>query len=459
VDRLNRQLTLLSVVLLAVVAFLSLDWDRAESEQQVDEDAPPSRALFAYKPEAIVKVSLVQPDRTLKFEQHEGAWQMVEPVSTLAQASALTSIVERFESLRVEEKALPGKAEDYGLDEAHRVELRLEELDGTAYTVYIGLDTPVGYKTYVQVVGDDAVHTLNSKVRDLVDKAPDEFRGRDLLSFEPSSADRVRIVTSTHEVVYRKDETGWWVGDTGPRASDQQVGDYLSIVSTMKVAGFLDGRTPAELGLESPAATVSVKDASGTHTLRVGPQGADGADAAAGDIPVRVSAADLAVLLPPETWSSPRLVEAKSWKVDGVTIELGDKKLVLTRKAGSWKDAEGNDAPDASAVVDALLDLPVDRSGTATMAGDGGRVVVSLGEQKVVVKLGDPNRDGARVAREEAGGPAFLVPAASLQVLDDAVNGKLKAAAPAAHGGDDHGGGMPPGLEELLKGMDDGAPR
>lgn len=453
-DRLNRQITILSVALLAIVGFLVLDWDRAENSATVDPEAPPSRILFDFKPENITRVTINGPDGKLQFDAAEGAWQMVLPVSTIAQGSSITGILDRFEELRIGETPLKGSPADYGLGEDQRIELRLEELDGTAFTVYVGLDTPVGYKSYAQIPGDAAVYTLSSQVRELLAKKADEFRGRDLLAAAPGSAERVRIVQGDKEVVYRKDETGWWVGDTGPRASEKEIADYLGIVSELKVASFLDGKTPSELGLDNPAASVSVKDASGTHTLRIGPRDAEGAVAAVGDIAVRVNADDLNVLLPPETWASKLLVEARSWKVDAVTVELGGKKLELTRKAGSWKDAEGKDAESASAVVDALLALEVDRSGAPVMAGDGGRVVVGLGENRVTVKIGDPDKTGARVARDEAGGPAFVIPAASLTILEDAVAGRIVAAPkPEGMPGGGGGGEMPDGLEEMLRSM------
>ena len=451
-DRLNRQITILSVVLLAIVGFLVLDWDRAEKSADVDKEAPPSRLLFDFKPESITRVTLTGPDGKIQFDSVEGTWQMVSPVTTIAEGSSISGLLERFEDLRIGETALKGSPADYGLGEDKRIELRLEQVDGKAFTVLIGEDTPVGFKTYAQVPGDAAVYPLSSQGREMVEKTPDDFRGRDVLDISPGSVERVRIVQGTREVVYRKDETGWWLGDTGPRASDKEIGDYLGLVSEMKVESFLDGKTPAELGLDNPAATVSIKDASGTRSVRIGIPDTNGAVAAVGEIAVRISALDLSVLLPSEDWPSALLVEAKSWKVDAITVELGGKKLELSRKAGSWKDKEGKDAPAGSAVVEALLGLAVDRTATPTMAGEGGRVVIGLGESRVTVKIGDPDKNGARVARDEAGGPAFLIPAESLKTLEDAVEGRTEAA-PSAGGGHGADGEMPDGLEELLRGM------
>ena len=69
------------------------------------------------------------------------------------------------------------------------------------------------------------------------------------------------------------------------------------------------------------------------------------------------------------------------------------------------------------------------------------------------MKIGDPDKSGARVARDEAGGPAFLIPSASLATLEDALAGRIAPAEKPAGGPGGGGGEMPDGLEEMLRGM------
>ncbi len=453
-DRQNRQLTLLSLVLLVMVAFVVLDWDRSGEEKPSDDNAPETTDVFDYQPGEIVKVTLKRPADTVSFELKDGAWQITSPVVTLAEAGSVDGILTRFESLRMEERDLPGAKADYGLDEASRIEVRLEKIDGTAFTAYVGHDAKVGYKSFGMIPGDDAAHVFDGQVGKLVSKSADEFRGRDMFAFSPSSVRRIRLVDAGVETVLRKDDVGWWIGDTGPRADDDKVGAYLSSVTLVKVERFLDGQTIAALGLDSPVGTVAIEDDNGTHTVKLSAADADGVNAASGDVPVRLSAEDRATLLPADGWASDRLFQVQSWKVDAVAIALGTTKLELNRKDGSWLKADGSAIENASDIVDVLLDLPVNRTASVAMAGTYGRVSIGIGKGKaVVVQVGDEAAEGGRLAKEEGGGPAFVIPADTLALLSDAAAGKAPHKEEPVE--DMGGGGMPPGmdLDALLKSM------
>lgn len=438
-ERQNRLLSALSVVLLVIVAFLVLDWDRVDDEPR-DLDGPATNDLFAYQTTDITRLVLTRPDGEVVFEQEEGQWKLTQPVVALAKASAVDAIVDRFESVRVEEKSLDGAAADYGLDDASRTTVRLEKADGTAFTVHIGKDTPIGYKTYAKVPGDDAVHLLDNQVGELVAKPVEDFRSREVLAFSPGGVTRIRLVQAGVETVLRKDDAGWWIGDTGPRADQKRVGDWLSAVSLMKAERFLDGQDASALGLESPAALVAVQDDGGTHTLRIGTRDELGANASAAEVPFRIANTDLLALLPADGWASPRLLDAQSWKVDALTLVLGADKLEVDRSSGAWAKAGGGEAGDIDTVVDAVLDLAVDRTATPTMSGSWGRITLGLGKDKLVVQIGDVV-PGGRVAKEEAGGPAFVIPDASLATLADGLAGKLLPK-PPPEGADPFGGGL-----------------
>lgn len=450
-DRQNRQLTALSLILLVVVTFVIFDWDRAERDKPSSGDGPRTHDVFDYQSDEIVRVKLVRPAETIVFERKDGTWIMTSPLPALADASRVDAIVQRFETLRVEDRALEGAKADYGLDEAARVEVRFEYTDGTAFTAYVGLDSTVGYATFGMLPGDAAPHVFDGQVGKLVGAPVDDFRGRNLLTFSPSSAHRIRIVDGGAETVLRKDEAGWWVGDSGPRADDEKVGSYLSALTLIKVAHFLDGKTAAGLGLDAAPASVSVEDEGGAHTVKIGLADADGADVATGDVPVRVSTADRATLLSAETWPSDRLFQSQSWKVDSLTVTFGGQNLSATRKDGSWTRADGTAIDNASDIVEALLNLSVVRTSPATMTGTHGRVRLGMGTGTSTILVGDPV-EGGRVAKDEGGGPAFVIPDSTLLILAEAAAGR---AAPKAEPTGDPSGGLPPGMDidALLKGM------
>ncbi len=409
-ERQNRLLTILAVILLVLVAVLVLAPPEEEGDVAADDDAPPQSKLFDYKRDEISVVTLDGPGGEIRFEKGMEGWRMTKPRETAIDETKLTAILDRFETLKLEDRTLDGKPEDYGLDAERRVDLRMEKPDGTVFSVIVGKDTAVGYRTYAAKADGAPAQLLSSKVSDLVQKAPDDFRSKRLVDFSPTSARRIRIVDGSAELVLRKDEHGWWMGDGGPRASGDKVGDWIAALAGAQAEAFLDGRAPSELGLDSPAAVLSVEDDGGTHTLKLSARDIDGAYALAGDVPVRVSVSDLDKLLVTTGYLATTVLEVQTWMAQSVEVKLGDKSLVASRKEGQWVDAAGKPAEKVDDVLEAIAQASADRSGSLAYTGSWGRIAVGLGGDKgEVVSIGDALPGGGRVARDEAGGPPFRI--------------------------------------------------
>ncbi len=417
-ERQNRLLTILAVILLVLVAVIVLAPPEADDEAATDDDAPPQSKLFDYKRDEISVLTLDGPQGEIRFEKGVEGWRMTKPRAAAVDETKLTAIIDRFETLKIEDRTLEGKAEDYGLDAEHRVDLRMEKPDGTVFSVIVGKDTAVGYRTYAAKADGAPAQLLSSKVADLVQKAPDDFRSKRLLDFSPTSARRIRIVDGSAELVLRKDDHGWWIGDSGPRADGDKVGDWIAALSGAQAEAFLDGQSPGELGLDSPAALLSVEDDGGTHTLKLSARDYDGANAIAGDVPVRVSREDLDKLLSTTGYLSPLVLEVKTWMAQSLEVKLGDKSLVASRKEGEWVDAAGKPVDKVDDLLEAIAKADADRSGAPTFSGSWGRIAVGLGgDNGEVVSIGDPLPGGGRVARDEAGGPAFRIDDDTLSAL------------------------------------------
>jgi len=418
VERQNRLLTILAVILLVLVAVLVLSPPEAGDEATVDDDAPPQSKLFDYKRDDISVLALDGPHGEIRFEKGMEGWRMTRPREAAVDDTKLTSIIDRFETLKIEDRTLEGKAEDYGLDAEHRVDLRMEKPDGAVFSVIVGKDTTVGYRTYAARADGAPAQLLSSKVADLVQKAPDDFRSKRLLDFSPTSVRRIRIVDGSAELVLRKSDHGWWIGDNGPRADGDKVGDWIAALSGAQAERFLDGQSPGELGLDHPPALLAVEDDGGTHTLKLGARDHDGANAIAGDVPVRVATEDLEKLLVTTGYLSPLALEVKAWMAQSLEVQLGDRSLVASRKEGEWVDATGAPVGKVDELLDAIAKAGADRSGTPAFSGNWGRIAVGLGGDKgEVVSIGDSLPGGGRVARDEAGGPPFRIDDATLAAL------------------------------------------
>jgi hypothetical protein len=419
VERQNKLLTILSVILLVLVVGAWIAKQQSpEGAKSVDLDAIAQSDLFSWKADQVKSLTLVSAAGEVAFEKVDSVWKMTAPKETAIEESKLTAIVDRFEDLEIEDRTLTGSPEQYGLDAAQRIELRFTTIDGKSSSVFVGSETEIGYKTYASRVADGPASLLSSKVRSVVDKKADDFRSKKVLTARAYAARRIRILDGSTEVILRKDDSGWWIGDTGPRADGQAVSEWLSAVTTIEADAFLDGQSAADLGLDSPSAKVSVEDDGGTHELRIGLRDGSGANTiGASETPVRLTESDISTLLKLSGWISTQLLPVESWKVDSVSVKLGEKAYLATRVDGEWKGADNAEKDGVAEVIDALREATVDRSSSPPFVGDWGMVKLGVGDGKeAVVRIGDVAGVG-RVAKDDAGGPTFVINTATLDEL------------------------------------------
>ena len=412
-ERQNKLLTALSVILLVLVAIVMIVRDKvADGPKSVDVDAIPQDDLFSWKSDEVTSLVIARAEGEIRFEKKEGVWKMMAPRETAVEEEKVSAIVDRFADLEIEARSLGGGVADYGLDATKRIEVRFGTTAGASNSVFIGSETGIGYKTYGSRTADGGVSLLSSKVRTVVDVQADDFRSKKLLDARSYSVRRIRIKDGADEIILRKDDSGWWIGDTGPRADSEAVSAWLSAATGAEAASFLDGKSPSELGLDNPISVVSIEDDAGTHELKLGARDADGAAALTeAESPVRVDTNDIDALLKKTGWISAKLLPVESWKVESVDLALGDKTYVAKRADGQWKGADDVEKEGVSDLVDAVRDAVVDRSGAPTFVGAWGTLKFGLGEGKeAMVRIGDELPAGGRVAKDDAGGPAFVIP-------------------------------------------------
>lgn len=419
-ERQNRLLMVLSVVLLALVAIVvALKPKEGEETGPRDHREPKSHDLFDYQNDDITQVDLHGPKGDVSFEKKDGKWAMTVPKAVPIEERKVSDIVERLNTTKVEERPLDGKLDDYGLDEAHRTEVKLHKADGTTFTVYVGQDAPIGYRTYIAEKADGPATTASSRITDLFPGGADDFRSKNLWSIASATTKRVQVDVDGATVIYRKDDHGWWMGDTGPRADDDNVADWLQKLTVVKADTFLDGQDPATLGLTTPTAKIVLEDTDGTHELDFGLRTADGAAVKTPTSLVHVGS-DVVDLLHADVAVSDKLMPVRTWQVDGLDLQLGAKAAKYTKKDDDWKDSADASSGLPTTLLKSIGTIKVDRTHADLPTSIGtawGHLVLSEGStRKESVQLGDAQGD-SRLAHDEAGGPTFLVKQADLDGL------------------------------------------
>jgi hypothetical protein len=416
VERQNRLLTVLMIVLLGMLAVVMIQKNDKE-EAPADPDAIPTRDLFDYENKDIVSLTLKSASGTLIFTKDGESWKQTAPAERPVETRKVEEIIERFNTVKIEERSLSGAAADYGLDDAKGVEVTLSKQDGTSFSLTVGSDSSVGYKSYVK--SDEKITLVSTRLSELVHRKADDFRNKTVWTISSYSAKRIKLVQGTNEpIILVKENGGWRLGEGGPRADKETIDDWLGNASALKAVEFLEGQDDASLGLLAPSATITIEDSEGTHTMQVGAREDDGMVVRVGSNPAVRVGAEALVLLEESNWLSKKLVGASRYLIDGMELQFGERSFRFTRQEGAWANASGKPA-NLDPFLEQLEAFSADRSqsGLPALSESWGKISLSLGEGETeLIQLGQLVGE-MRLARDAGGGPVFQIKQADLDSL------------------------------------------
>lgn len=460
----NRLITILTVAVLALVAFLVF----VKPPEQKDENAVEwTRAFEQAKPEDATRVELKIGSRGLVFEKMDEGWTVSEPggAALPADAQKVRTLID--DALTVETspavQGSDGRLADFGLDTPVAV---VTVTAGSPYTVRVGRDTPVGYGTYVQLAEGGPVLRARSKLSGAVlgggDGSIGDFRDRALFRWNPADLTALRIdrpaanpcpaePCQPAQIRLTKDAHGWWLeGAIRQRASEAGLESMLAALTGLEAEGF----APDMGGTLSPEITLTLTVGGAEQVVEI-----SGADEGfrlvkAPGVPdlARVEAAlHEGFTQDAESWLDDRLMPVRGGELSAVDAKLGEGALSATRTSEGWSK------PEAESLLAAIQAVRVDRhrAAEAPQGEPWGTLVLKAGDSAAEeLKIFQYGAEGSRVAQDSAGGAPFLVPAAELKRLTESLT--QLPSAPSADGG--MGEGMPD-MEMLkaLQGMSGGA--
>ncbi|MCB9759180.1 MAG: DUF4340 domain-containing protein [Alphaproteobacteria bacterium] len=403
-------MTILAAVLVVLVLIIRF----AEPSDPEDEGGP--QDLVEVTADAVVALTLVNQDGTLTADRTAEGWVITAPDPARGDDDTLNGLVDLVDRLKADpalEGADPAK---YGLDTPRAVlTLRLD--DGVEHRLELGAKAPVGYKTYVQFNGG-GVQVASGDPGDELTRPLGTFRDRTVIRLDEAVVTGLAWDEAEAGWAVQRRGEAWWLAD-GRRADARVVARLQQTLRTLTFEGFWEHLTPEEAGLAPPRATMTITDELGAQTLAFGGLRGGGVLARSPDGVVgSVDNYDELLATIGELLER-RLVPLPLVDVDRVSLELDGRKASWQRISGAWQRDGAPEADAGAALVDALTALEADRAARPEPpATVGGRLEVGAGEQSVVVTLGAPI-EGGRPAQEEAGGPTFLVPAASVTLLEE----------------------------------------
>ena len=279
---------IIGVVALAVLGGLA--YRQIKSDAQVGKatttSADPLPELKV--PDDVDKLSVTNGKKgEIVLEKKGDKWFLTKPVQADANQQAVKSMLDNMKELKLKEVVNAATTEeqkkDYEFD-AEKV-VRVMAWKGADKKLDASFGKSGGRGQLVMVDGKPSVFAGTGYSSYVYAREVKSWRDADVLKFDSANANQVTIVNKTGEFSFTKGDK--WAGTfkakpaDPPKAidkfDDSKVPELLRSFAALNADDFADGKTPAELGLDAPEATItiSLKDNAGKYTVKFGKEEKD----------------------------------------------------------------------------------------------------------------------------------------------------------------------------------------
>jgi hypothetical protein len=233
--------------------------------------------VFPVEADKIEEVRVTAEKETSVVRKVDGAWQVIEPVSSQAdeiELSGLTSSITGLEYGRIVEENAADLA-NYGLADP-RIRVAFTGRDGAAGEIHIGERTATESDIYAVKAGEKRVFLLPSYHENSFNKKPFDLRDKRAVLVKRDEVDALQIGGDANLQVARTG-TEWRLHQPVQARADYSAVEGLitrvasanmsKIVEQAPAGGTLPADVLAKYGLDKPAITAEIGGGSGKATL------------------------------------------------------------------------------------------------------------------------------------------------------------------------------------------------
>ncbi len=408
----TQTMTVLGILAVgALLAAIYIEPGEEEEEEGVED-------LAEVEPADLNQLTLVTDEGTLVAEHSDEGWRLVQPVSGAADDAALDDLVFLVDRLSAEAPLEGQSLEEFGL-KPPQATLTLLLKDSTSLKLRVGDQTPVGFKAYIQWGEEEHARIAKGQPGSTVGLPFARYRDRGVLSLVETAVLTIAWEAGENSWIASRGEAGGWFLSDGRRAKASVLDGMLQEANLLEYEGFHQELTDMEAGLITPMGMLSFDEL----TLTIGGEYAGGTilrnpEGLVGS----VGRSDGLIKEPGEVLED-RLLAVPLSGLDRVSASpAGSAELVWERTADTWT-LDGEPDPLAGQTPFSLVSAALcDRSVQPEALGDPWVTLTARSlTDEVTVVIGSET-EGGRVARDEAGGPLFLVPTDTVSNLQAALN-------------------------------------
>lgn len=332
-------------------------------------------------------------------------WRIIDPLEARADEGAISTLLSTLGTLEKKRTIEDLDAASAGLAEP-RARLTIHGGD-EATVLALGDSVPASSDVLVELGGGPPYFVTGGSLADQIDKAPGDWRDRDLFPAVRSDIDRVRVTTGAGTLLLARRGEDFWVEEPyTDRADAGAMSKLLTALTGLRAEEFVD--EPVEgAGLEDPGAELEVVLKDREEPFRV----ALGA-AIEGETPRRYARVDGqrveiqdqlwgAVAGDPVRWHSLAWTSLDAFEVDRLEVRHGEDTFTLERSEGEWtRDGERIPFSVASDLLYALTGAEAEQVEEGSLVNEPVlRVVLEASERSQTLQLfaADENRHPATV--------------------------------------------------------------
>lgn len=384
------------VLLIVVVALLAFIWLYERELPTSDERAELEKRLVRVDSNEVTALEIIHGDERVVLEQvapdeeraqGESEWRIVEPLTARADEDQVENLVDSLTTLDKRRTLDEVAYADAGLEQP-RARIRVVSAE-TEIELLIGAQIPASSSMIVALSGSDEKHVVEDSIWSAVDRAPGEWRSRDVFVGKRDDIDRISLRYAEQTLLLAKRVEEFWLeSPITDRADKTQVEDLLADLTGLQVSEFVDepDESETDYGVDPPVAEVEIVTTGQADPFRLLWGNAvpeqEGHYYATADGQLFTTEADLmdALSRSAEEWRSRAITSLETYQIDWIEVsQQGQDDLRLERAGADWKRNE--DAIAFTSVSDFLY---------AVTGADAGDMESPEELRSRGVKLGDP---------------------------------------------------------------------
>jgi len=259
-------IALVIVIILGIIVFTTRD-------KPVEKIKAP---FSIAKVEKLSRIELTQPGEQgglVVLEFGEDGWVLTKPVAAPVAERLSDMIADAFDSkINTDDRKLPvEKAEEFGLSDKDAVKVGLFPENATAAIIefHIGktftVDGTRAKRTYIKTT-EGKVYSAQTALGEVLGKPLSELRSKTIQKMDRAAVSEIKVKyqDESKNISLTKPSAEWTLkGDADFQLERSATSTIVNSVSNLVASGFVDNKSPAELGLDPWYAQVLAKEKDG----------------------------------------------------------------------------------------------------------------------------------------------------------------------------------------------------